>query len=419
MKQRLPYRSFFGAALGTLVEYYDYSVLVIFLPLVSPLFFPAASSYDSLIKGFYAMLVAAVARPLGGLFFGSIGDRLGRRKALLCSMYGIAIATILMGLTPSYESIGIWSAIMLTATKAVQLFCFGGEYNGAGIYVVEHAKNKNEAFLGSALTSMMLLGSLLATLIAYVTTLEGMPAWGFRVAFIFGGILGIIGIVFRKNLEESPNFVKADPEKHKVRQLIKAYPAELVAGVFMGGFATVPFTTVIAFINPVLMTKQYLTPQSLMLLQAFLIGVAVLALLIAGRVADKKSPKQVMKIGALALCLLALPLMWLVDTGHFGLIVAAEVGLIVINETLLGPSNACLKNLFAMQYRYRASSLSFTLGLSLFGALTPIVENFLYQLTGSFVSLAAWLIFVGVGAYLSLAMATRKESRLIPFDALG
>jgi MHS family proline/betaine transporter-like MFS transporter len=323
------------------------------------------------------------------------------------------MATIFMGIMPSFASIGIWASIMITATKAVQLFCFGGEYNGAGIYVVEHAQNKNEAFIGSTLTAMMLLGSLLATLIAFATTLDGMPSWGWRVAFIFGGLIGIVGVACRKNLEESPNFQVADRQQHTIIALIKQYPYQLLAGVFIGGFATVPFTTVIAFMNPVLMTQNFMSSQTLMLLQSFLIVVAIVTLVIAGKIADKKSPQSVMRVGALMLAIFSFPLLWLVDQGLFGYIVAAESALIIINEILLGPSNACLKNLFPMQFRYRGASLSFTLGLSIFGALTPLVENYLYQLTGCFSSMAIWLVFVGVGTFISINLAQTRVSAAI------
>lgn len=402
-------RSFFAVSLGTMIEYYDYSILAIFLPLISPLFFPGATAYDSLVKGFYALLIASIARPLGGLFFGHIGDKFGRKKALMCSMYGIAIATILMGMTPSYLSIGMWAGVMLVVTKSVQLFCFGGEYNGAGIYVVEHAQNKNEAFIGSLLTATMLVGSLFSTLIAYMTTLEGMPDWSWRIAFFLGGAIGILGIFYRKNLMESPHFQAASATKHSLKTLIKHYPSQLIAGIFIGGFATLLFTTVITFLNPVLMTQGVFSKQTLMLLQSSLIVIAILTLVVAGKIADRKTPASVMKFGALSLVILAFPLLWIIDQGTFHLIVMAQMAFIIINEILLGPSNACLKNLFPMPFRYRGASLSFTIGLSLIGGLTPVVENYLYKLTGSLISIALWLILIGLGTYVSIKVALQKQ----------
>ena len=129
-------KSFIGAAIGTLIEYYDYILFITFIPILSPVFFTADSAYQSLVKGYVVLLIATIARPLGGLFFGYFGDTLGRRKALLGSMYGIAIATFVMGIVPGYATLGIWACVIIIIAKSVQLFCFGGEYNGAGIYVV-------------------------------------------------------------------------------------------------------------------------------------------------------------------------------------------------------------------------------------------------------------------------------------------
>ncbi|MBS0635713.1 MAG: MFS transporter [Verrucomicrobia bacterium] len=413
MEQKFSKKSFIAASLGTLIEYYDYAVLMIFMPIISPIFFPAASAYESLVKGFYTILIAMIARPLGAIFFGHLGDKIGRRYALLCSVYGIAVATILMGVTPSYAQVGIWGGIMLTFTKAVQVFCFAGEYNGAGIYVVELARNKREGFIGSILTATMIVGSLIATLIGYLILQEGMPSWSWRAAIIMGGVVGIIAISSRKTLVESPNFQSADTKKETLKALITGYPYQMLAGIFLGGFATVPFTTVLTFINPVLITKNIVESKSVMLIQALILVVEIITLVVAGRLADRKTPQKVMNSAAGLLALFSLPMLLLVDQASVGCIIAAEAFFIMVNALLLGPSNAYLKNLFPMQFRYRGASLSFTLGLSIFGGLTPIVENYLFSTTHAFYGIAPWLIFTALGTLLSIRLAN-KHSLPVP-----
>lgn len=400
-------RSFFCAAMGTLIEYYDYAVLGTFLPIISTLFFQADSPYDALMKGYYALLIAMIARPLGGVFFGSIGDLFGRKRALLLSMYGIALATIAIGLIPSYQVIGVWAGILLILAKSIQIFCFGGEYNGAGIFVVEHMQKQQEALASSILTSFTLMGGLLATLVGVIITADAMPDWSWRLAFLFGGIIGLIGIYSRKSLIESPQFVPAEPEKHGLVNLFKLYPRQLIAGIAVGGFSTIPFTTVLAFINPVLMTKGYLNSQGLMILQSFLITFAIVVLLASGYISDKKSSAWTMKYAALMLAILSYPMLKLVDSQSFTLIVLAEMGLIFANEALLAPANAFLKNLFPVQYRYRAASLSFTLGMSILGGLTPVIENHLYRINQQFSPISIWLIFIAVCTYFSIIWATQ------------
>lgn len=412
ISNKLPRNSFFAAAIGTMIEYYDCALFTILLPILSPLFFPAHSAYESLVKSFYLLFLVMLARPLGGILFGNIGDFLGRRKALSLSMYGIALATIAIGLTPTYATIGIAAPILLTIAKIIQIFCFGGEYNGAGIYVTEHAKPTTEGFVGSMLTATMLAGALFAAIIGIIITLPNSPSYSWRLAYIFGGIVGIIGIFARKNLMESPSFQKATTKQTYMR-LIKNYPLEILAGIFVGGFATIPFTTVLSFMMPVLMTKGMISSLQFMIFQSCLIFIAIISLIAAGYFADRKSPTVIMKIGSLCLVVFSLPLLLLSDkVGIVGCLIAS-LCLIIFNEMVLGPSNAFLKNIFPIEFRYRGSSLSFTIGMAVLGGLTPIVENFLYRWQGHFAAIALWLMFIGLGTFGSIFLV-RSGKRLRP-----
>ncbi len=403
-------KSFFGASLGTMVEYYDYALFIIFLPMLSSLFFPGNTAYQSLVKGYIVLSIAMIARPLGGIFFGYIGDMFSRRKALLASMYGIAFATIIIGITPSTFSLGIWATIIITLAKSIQLFCFGGEYSGAGIYVVEHAQNKREAFAGSMLSAMTLFGSLVASVIGVLLTLPGMPDWSWRIAFMIGGVMGFLGIFYRKNMIDLPNFKPANTKEHSFLNLIKKFPKEILVGIFIGGSASAPITTVLTFIDPVLMTKGYFSSHYLMLLQTVLITFGIATLFVVGSCADKLTPNKVMKFGCWLVMMTAYPILLAIDYGNLFLIIPALISLVILNEIFLSPSNAYFKNLFPMQYRYRGSSLGFCLGVSLFAGLTPLVESYLYHLTGHFSSIALWLISISFGTYLSLHLVEKKQA---------
>jgi len=403
-------KSFIAASLGTLIEYYDYALFIIFLPIIAPLFFPSHSAYQSLVQGYFLLLATAIARPLGGLCFGYFGDTFGRPNALLASMIGIAVATFSIGILPSTASIGYWAIVILMITKIIQVFCFGGEYNGAGIYVVEHAQNKQEGLMGSVLSATTLCGALLASLVGIMLTTKFMPTWSWRIAFILGGLLAALSIFYRKNFLETPTFQKADPKVNTLKNMLKQFPRELLAGVFIGGFITVPFTTVLTFISPVLLTKGYFTKHQFMEIQTLISLTAIMTLIIAGFFADKKSPERIMKWGCIGLIIFSWPLLWIIDHGNLLCILIALACFIVFNEMCLGPSNAYLKNLFPMQYRYRASSLSFGFGMSLFGGLTPVLENYLYQYTGHFLGISIWLIFIGIGTWISIARVQPMEA---------
>lgn len=397
----LPKRSVIIAALGTMLEYYDYAIFSIFLPFIAPVFFPGRSKYEALVMGFYAILIAAIARPLGGLVFGYIGDRFGRKIALLISIYGIAVATLLIGVTPGYTVIGVWAMIIITFIRSIQMLCYGGEYSGAGVYVVELANGHKEGIIGGILAAMALVGSVIASLVGLVITTINKDAPNWRMAFILGGIVGFIAILYRRKMTESIGHDALD-DKVSLKQLFTVYPMQIFTGVCIGGFITLPFTTVLTFINPMLVSKGVITSFQFMLLQFVLSIIAVVVLLASGMAADRFSSRRVMQSAALLLIILGIPLGYMLASQYLALIIIAEIILIIINEVLLGPSNAFLKSIFPPNVRYRGTAFSFCLGMSIVGGLTPIVENALYSKTGSLVTISIWLIIISGFTLFSL-----------------
>lgn len=386
-------QSVFVAALGTMLEYYDYAIFSIFLPIIAPVFFPARSRYDALVMGFYAVLISSIARPLGGIIFGMIGDKWGRKTALLISLYGIALATLCIGFLPGYLILGTSAMIILTLIRSIQMICYGGEYSGAGIYVVELANGYKEGIAGSVVSAMALVGSVMASVVGIIITMinKDNPAW--RWAFILAGIIGIIAVLFRRHMIES---VRSDQlvDNTPFRQLFLFYPYQLLASACIGGFITLPFTTVLSFINPMLVTQGYFNNFQFMLLQFSLSLIAVIVLLASGIAADKYTPQKIMRFAATGLILLGLPLSFMLDSQNIILILIAEISLIIINEMLLGPSNAYLKSIFPTEVRYRGIAFSFCLGMALVGGFTPIIEHFLFVHTGTLTALSVWLIFI-------------------------
>lgn len=403
---------FFGASWGTMIEYYDFALFATFLPILTTVFFPASSDYEALIKGYFVFLIAMIARPIGALFFGTLGDGVGRSKALLGSMYGIALATFVIGITPSYQTIGIFAAILVIVAKAVQTFCFGGEYNGAGVYLVEHATKNHEGMIGCLLTATTLFGSLIASFFGMFLTLSFMPVWGWRVAFILGSLVGVVGIIYRKYLKEPPTFQQADLKKQSLKKLIKLFPIELLTGFFIGGLATIPFTTILTFIAPVLTSKGFLTAHEFMIWQTGLLAFAIISLIPAGFLANRFGSKKIMLASCALMIVLAYPLLVLIDSQERQSMFLAMTVMIVLNEFFLGPAHAYLKNLFPGPFRYRGASFGFCLGMSILGGCTPLLETYLYQGKGVFSAVAGWLIFINLGAMICILVVDKKQTAL-------
>ncbi|MCC2624455.1 MAG: proline/betaine transporter [Burkholderiales bacterium] len=392
------------ASLGTLIEYYDYSIFSMFLPFLAPVFFAQKNDYQSLVMGFYAILITQIARPIGGLVFGMIGDKYGRRTALIISMYGIAFATLGIGLLPGFTSIGIYSIFLLIIIRSVQMLCYGGEYSGAGIYVVELSPSSNSGAVGAILSAMALAGSVMSSLIGMVIIWSNNSHPNWRLAFIIGGIFGLITIYWRTNMQDSTSHEQLS-RNISFFKLVRQYPKQLFAGICIGGFITTPFTTILVFVNPILKLRSHLNNTNFMSLQFLLSVVAVISLLVSGLLADKFTSAKTMKLAAKLLIILAIPLCYMLDSKVILIVIIAEVALIILNELLFGPSNAFLKQIFPVSCRYRGVAFSFALGMSLIGGLTPIVEDYLYKISGHMSFIAIWLILISCLTYVSLKVA--------------
>ena len=395
--------SLIGASLGTMIEYYDYAIFALFITLMMPTIVGAHDGFSALMSGYIIMLVSQILRPVGGLCFGYFGDRLGRKRTLIYAIIGISLSTMLIGLMPGAAQIGVAAFILVMFLKSIQVFCFGGEYNGAGVYVVEHAERHNECFWGSVLTAMTLFGALVATVVGFLLTLRGMPSWSWRIAFVGGGILGLCVIWYRRKMIESPDFINNKMPPTSLLKLLRLDWRAIVAAAAIGAFSTVPFTTVVIFINPFLTVHHYVTAHQMMLLQLLVILFAIIVLIWAGYLADRFGPKRVMLAGALIIIFFTLPALMGLDHNNFPWIIVGQLTLILGNELLLGPSNAYMKRSFSVHSRYRGISLGFCVGMAFGGGVTPFIENGLYHLSHSFTWIFIWPTMVGIVTLLTIS----------------
>ena len=213
------------AALGSAIEYYDNSLCRTFMPLLAPLFFPASTEYDALMRAYGFIAFSMLAKPLGGLVFGHIGDIYGRRVAMLLSISGVVIAALALGLCPSVQQIGGYATLLFFVFNTLQIFCFGGEYAGAGIYSVENANEGHRGFANSVINTITICGSLLAALVGFIVTLDGVPDNAWRIGFLLGSVLAFISIQLRRNMPESKEF-SPDTPKESLAMVFKTYLAK-------------------------------------------------------------------------------------------------------------------------------------------------------------------------------------------------
>lgn len=392
------------------MEWFDFGVYSYLAATLGKVFFPGASPSAQLISSFATFAAAFVVRPLGGLVFGPLGDRIGRQKVLATTMIMMAAGTFAIGLIPSYATIGIAAPILLLLARMVQGFSTGGEYGGATTFVAEYSPDRRRGFLSSWLDFGTFvgyaLGSALVTLLNLALTDDQMLSWGWRLPFLIAGPLGVIGLYMRLKLEESPAFQQQLDEHEKsvaqksagseFKAIIKDHWRPLLICMGLVLLYNVTNYMVTGYL-PTYQTET-LGRSSGFADVLVLIGMVWIVLLITflGRLSDRVGRRPLYAVGAAAMIVLAVPSFLLLKTGGTW----APVAGVLLLATLLGcfaaPSAATLPALFPTSVRYAAMGIGFNFAVAAFGGTTPLFTEALVNVTGDDLVPAYYLMVAGV-----------------------
>lgn len=213
-KEQLLFKTVTTSMIGNLFEFYDFALFGYFAPIIGKLFFPSNNKTVELISAFGVFAAGFLVRPIGGMIFGHIGDRFGRKKALIFTILLMAIPTAMIGFLPTYESIGVLAPILLVSLRMLQGISMGGNYGGSITFTTEHSDPRHRGLIGSfAVTSCLvgiLLGSGTAALFATIFDETALCVWGWRIPFVLGVVICIVGFYMRRNIPESPKYVTAE-----------------------------------------------------------------------------------------------------------------------------------------------------------------------------------------------------------------
>lgn len=412
---------FVASMIGNALEFYDFTIYGFFVAIISPLFFPAADSLTSLIAGFGVFAIGFLTRPLGALFFGHIGDKYGRRRALSLTIIWMAIPTVIIGLLPTYQQVGIVAPILLTLCRVVQGFSAGGEYNGAGVFVIEYSPKDKRGFLGGLLTSSGSMGALFASGIGVLFTLPLMPSWGWRIPFFLGGFIAIVGLYVRRQIDESPEFKQAylqkKPHTLPVITMFKEDKISFLCTIGIGAMATVPFYIILTYMNPMLLTKGKIVASSMMLINAIMSVICIITLPLMGHLSDKIGESKVMTFAAILMILLAYPFLWIFENGSLTSIILFQAFIMILTEAYTGPSNAFMYKLFNTSERYTGIALGYSLGLAIFGGTTPYISANLIKYLGSPYTPAFYLITVSILGLTSAIWGKKRIEKRLHLEA--
>lgn len=407
MKNNKKYnKTLFAAMMGNMLEYYDWTLYGFFIPVLTPLFFPSNDLFLSYFGSLATFATGFLMRPLGGIFFGHLGDKLGRKNALSLSILLVVIPTVIMGLLPTYESIGVLAPIILILCRLMQGFCVGGEYTGAAIFVNEHAKKSNSGFLGGMIGGATFVGSVVATFIGFLLTLPQVPSWAWRGAFIIGALVGLVGFYIRFTAKESPDFLKLQAKnatsKRPLWDTFLNYKLLSLHTAFIGGAVFMP--VYLSFIYPsVILTKDlHFSPSQIFLINTYIMSLWSLLFPLMGYFADKIGNQRMMSGAAIGFILCALPVFLFYSTYNWTYILAGQTVLSIIGAAYAAPSLSFLPEIFPVNIRYSGLSFSYSVGAAVFGGFTPLIAHLLVELTHSPLSPALYLILGGGAAWIAL-----------------
>jgi MHS family proline/betaine transporter-like MFS transporter len=383
-------RTVLAGMIGNAVEWYDYGLYGYLAPILATLFFPSKDPLNSLIATFGVFAAGFLLRPLGAIAFGHLGDRFGRKKALVVSVALMAVPTGLIGLLPTYADVGASAALLLLLLRLLQGFSVGGEMTGSIIFLVEHAPPSRRGFIGSwagfSTSAGCLLGAGVGALMVTFLGREVVADWAWRLAFLLGAVLGFVGLFLRLGVEESPQFESMaksegvarvpllDALRHERRQMLTAFS--------LLWLSSVGFFTVSVYLPGYLSNAAGLSLNSAMMINW--LGTIVVALLVppVGALSDRVGRKPPLWFAATGLMLLSYPLFWLLTQGEFTFCLIAQCIFAGLLATLVAPLNALLVELFKTRSRYTALSLGFNMATSLFGGSAPLLATYMVKLTG-------------------------------------
>lgn len=412
-----------AAMIGNSLEYYDFNLFVFLAPVLSPLFFPSEDKIASIIATLGIYAVGYFMRPLGAIAFGHIGDRYGRKRALNLSIILMAIPTFLMGLLPSYAMAGVLAPISLIFLRLLQGFCTGGEYNGAGILAVENVDGRKAGFAGGMITASSAIGCLMGATVASLCTLEIMPDWAWRVAFLFGIVVGIVGLYLRSHIPDVYFTKILNEEKKRLKypliEVIKNNPSSILCVIGIAAFSGIMYNISMTYVSVFLTVFQKWSPSEALSVMSFGILAYILLAPISGWMSDKFGGRAIMITGAIATFFGIYPLLSLLTSASVTSVIVGQLALVILAAWFQGPMNLYMASLFPEETRYSGLAFSYCVGMAIFGGTTTMIATFLANWTGDPTTPAFYIILGSLIGFICVYYSKRKSQLggAVPYES--
>lgn len=401
-----------AAGIGNFVEWFDFVLYAQFAAIIAIHFFPSDNPTSGLLATFAVFALGFLARPIGGVIFGHYGDKHGRKKALSAAVLLMSMATLAIGLTPNYESIGLMAPILLVVWRVCQGLSAGGEYAGSSSFVIEFAPKNKKALYGSinpiATALGIIGGALVGLLMTQLLSPEVINTWGWRIPFMIAGPLGVVGLYLRNKVEETPEFqaIQQQVKAEKHAPLVEAFKMSKMNMFTLFGWASLNglgFYMLTGYmITFMTNAAQMARPQALSVYIVALILFSV-ACFFAGKLIDRIGLAKVAIASAIMMSLLIVPAFQLLSTGE---LFASIIGLSVFGVVMgfiCTVTPTLMVVLFPAHIRYSASALAYNMAYGLLGGTAPYIATYLIAETGNHLAPAYYVVLItAVGLLITI-----------------
>ncbi len=384
-----------------MLEWYDFAVYGTMAPILGKLFFPADDPTTSLLAAFGVFAIGYASRPLGGIILGHIGDKMGRKPALILSVMMMGVGTTAIGVLPTHAEIGTAAGVLLLVLRILQGLSVGGEYPGSIVFLAEHAPPEWRGYFASwpmfGSTVGFLLGSALVALISSLMSEAALEAWGWRLPFLFGAVIALCGVLFRRHMSEPPAFAAAQPLT--AAPLVAAFRDHWRAILQIIGLSlvnAVGFYLLWVYATSYLTDRMHVSTADALDINTLSLIVMMPAVILSAILSDRIGRKPLLYFVALGSLFLAWPLWWLMHHQSFLLILVGQVGFAVLYGAGYAGLSAVMIEILPAGVRCTASAIGYNLCLGLFGGTTPLVATYLVQRTADDFAPAYYLMAAAV-----------------------
>jgi MHS family proline/betaine transporter-like MFS transporter len=415
-----------GASIGNAVEWYDFAIYGFLATFIAANFFPAGNDTAALLNTFAIFAAAFVMRPLGGLVFGPLGDRIGRQRVLAIVILLMAGSTLGMGLLPTYDAIGVGAPLLLLFLRCLQGFSAGGEYGGGACYLAEFATDERRGltvtFIAWSGVVGFLLGSVTVTLLQTLLGDAAMDSYGWRIPFLIAGPLGLVGLYIRLKLTDTPAFeqlsasndVATSPLREALRTAWR--PILQVIGIMI--MFNVGYYVVFSYLPTYFIKTLHLSKTVAFFSITMACVVAIVLILPLAALSDRIGRRPLLIGGTMAFALLAYPLFLLLNSGSVAAAIAAHVLLAAIESIYISVAVVTGVELFATRVRYSGFSVGYNVCVAVFGGTTPYMVAWLTSSTGNNQVPAFYVIVAAVVSLATVLTLRETGGRPLPGTAM-